>query len=63
MAVCSEYKRLLEPLGIWLEDGEISEIMINQPGQLYYEKAGCNACCRKPIPIIALFALCLSYVS
>ena len=41
MAACSEYERLLEPLSLWLEDSEISEIMINQPGQLYYEKAGC----------------------
>lgn len=31
---------LLEPLKVWLEDPEISEILMNRPGEIYFEKKG-----------------------
>jgi len=31
---------LLAPLKRWLDDGEVSEILINKPGEIYVEKNG-----------------------
>lgn len=39
---------LLSPIGFLLEDNEISEILINQPQEVFYEKSGCLE--RRSIP-------------
>lgn len=31
---------LLAPIQTWLEDNEVSEILMNQPGEIYVEKYG-----------------------
>ena len=33
-------KGLLAPIQPWLEDSEVSEILLNQPGEIYVEKCG-----------------------